>query len=138
MAAETTVKAWEEQVVLPTYPIHPADLNPMFLDKRVYQGSSGKVYPNPFTDRVSDERVEKRYNAVHLENEYIRLMILPEIGGRIHIGLDKTNQLRLLLPPECHQAGAGRSPRALDLGRRRIQLAAAPPSVYLHAGRALY
>ena len=24
--------------------------------------------------------------SVHIENEYIRLMILPEIGGRIHVG----------------------------------------------------
>lgn len=63
----------------------------MFLEKRVYQGSSGKVYPNPFTDRVSNEKCEKTYNAVFLENEFIRLMILPEIGGRIHIGQDKSN-----------------------------------------------
>jgi len=63
----------------------------MFLEKRVYQGSSGKVYPNPITDRVSNERSEKTYKAVFLENEYVHLMMLPEIGGRIHIGQDKTN-----------------------------------------------
>ena len=67
------------------------DRNPMFLDKRVYQGSTGKVYPNPFTDRLSDEKIDRRYKAVFIENEYIRLMILPEIGGRIHVGQDKTN-----------------------------------------------
>jgi tetratricopeptide (TPR) repeat protein len=64
----------------------------MFLEKRVYQGSSGKVYPNPFTDRVSTESVPKTYQAIILENEYVYLMMLPEIGGRIHIGFDKTNQ----------------------------------------------
>jgi tetratricopeptide (TPR) repeat protein len=85
------VQAWEEQVVIPTYPAPNPDLNPMFIEKRVYQGSSGKVYPNPFTDRVSDRKIDKDYNAVFLENEYVRLMILPEIGGRIHIGFDKTN-----------------------------------------------
>ena len=36
---------WQEQVVIPTYGIGKADRNPMFLEKRVYQGSSGKVYP---------------------------------------------------------------------------------------------
>ena len=86
-----SVRAWEEDVVIPTYPAAEPDRNPMFLDKRVYQGSSGKVYPNPFTDRVSDTKVEKSYKAVFLENEFLRLMILPEIGGRIHIGQDKTN-----------------------------------------------
>jgi tetratricopeptide (TPR) repeat protein len=85
------VRAWYEPVVIPTYPVPPPDPNPMFLEKRVYQGSSGKVYPNPFTDRVSDEMVDKSYQAIHLENEYLYLMILPEIGGRIHIGLDKTS-----------------------------------------------
>ena len=64
----------------------------MFLEKRVYQGSSGKVYPNPFTDRVALEKVDKAYRAIVLENEYLQLTILPEIGGRIFTGLDKTNQ----------------------------------------------
>ena len=86
------VRCWEQQVVIPTYPIQDADPNPMFLEKRVYQGSSGKVYPNPFTDRVALEKVNADYKAIFLENEYIELMILPEIGGRIHTGLDKTNQ----------------------------------------------
>ena len=91
MTTENAVRAWEETVVIPTYPVPPPDKNPMFLEKRVYQGSSGKVYPCPFTDRVSDQKVDRPYRAVFLENEYLRLMILPEIGGRIHIGLDKTN-----------------------------------------------
>jgi len=86
------VRCWEEQVVIPTYPVQEADPNPMFLEKRVYQGSTGKVYPNPFTDSVSLQKVDKSYTAIMLENEYIQLMILPEIGGRIHAGLDKTNQ----------------------------------------------
>ena len=86
------VRCSEELVTIPTYPVQEPDANPMFFESRVYQGSSGKVYPNPFTDRVSLEKKEASYRAVFLENEYIQLMILPEIGGRIHAGLDKTNQ----------------------------------------------
>jgi tetratricopeptide (TPR) repeat protein len=85
------VRCWEQQVVIPTYPVQDADPNPMFLEKRVYQGSSGRVYPNPFTDRVALEKIDKSYRAIVLENEYVQLMILPEIGGRIFAGLDKTN-----------------------------------------------
>lgn len=86
------VKAWTEPVVIPTYhPLLP-DKNPMFLEKRVYQGSSGRVYPLPFTDRISTDAAEHTWQAVHLENEYLRVMVLPEIGGRIHVGIDKTNQ----------------------------------------------
>ena len=90
--AKDAVRCWEEEVVIPTYPIQEADPNPMYLEKRVYQGSSGKVYPNPFTDRVSLEKTDRKYRAIRLENEFIELMILPEIGGRIHAGRDKTNQ----------------------------------------------
>jgi len=86
-----SVRCRELQIVIPTYPVQAADPNPMFLERRVYQGSSGRVYPNPFTDRVALEKVDKSYRAILLENEFIQLMILPEIGGRIHTGLDKTN-----------------------------------------------
>lgn len=85
------VRAWEEWVSIPTYREQPPDKNPMFFEKRVYQGSSGRVYPNPITDCVSSEKSAQAYKAVLIENEYLYLMILPEIGGRIHIGQDKTN-----------------------------------------------
>ena len=85
------VSAWEETITLPTYTPPAADLNPMFLEHRVNQGSSGRVYPNPFTDGVSGEREDAAYRAVFLENEYLRLTMLPQIGGRIYMALDKTN-----------------------------------------------
>jgi tetratricopeptide (TPR) repeat protein len=91
-ASETgSVKAWEEPVVMTTYLPAPPDPNPLFLEKRVYQGSNGKVYPLPVIDRIATEPCEHTWQAVHLENEYLRIMILPEIGGRIHVGYDKRN-----------------------------------------------
>jgi tetratricopeptide (TPR) repeat protein len=86
------VRCWEQEIVLPTYPVEDADPNPMFLERRVYQGSSGKVYPNPFTDRVALEKTDTRHRAIFLENEYIQLIFLPDLGGRIFAGLDKTNR----------------------------------------------
>ncbi len=85
------VKCWSEQIVIPTYPVGKPDKNPMFLEKRVYQGSSGVVYPYPVIDRVFDEKVEREYTAVYLENRYLKILILPEIGGRVQMALDKTN-----------------------------------------------
>ncbi len=87
-----SVRCYEQQITIPTYPAQDADPNPMFLEKRVYQGSSGKVYPNPFTDRVALTKEDRSYRAIFLENEFVQLMILPEIGGRIHAATDKTNQ----------------------------------------------
>ena len=80
-----------EDIVIPTYLPAPPDKNPMFLEKRVYQGSSGKVYPLPFTDRIAEKPVDRKWKAIWIENEFIRVMVLPEIGGRIHAMQDKTN-----------------------------------------------
>ncbi len=80
-----------ETVMIPTYGIGKADKNPMFLEKRVYQGSSGKVYPLPVIDKILDEKQDKPYTAVWLENDYIKVMVLPELGGRIQRAYDKTN-----------------------------------------------
>jgi len=85
------VKAWQEPVLIRTYLPDEPDPNPVFLEKRVYQGSSGKVYPLPVIDRVSTTPCEHSWQAVHLENEFLRVMVLPEIGGRIHVGYDKIN-----------------------------------------------
>jgi tetratricopeptide (TPR) repeat protein len=85
------VSAWEEQVTIPTYGTGQPDKNPMFLEKRVYQGSSGVVYPYPIIDRVSTDRSDKTYHAVFLENRYLKIMLLPELGGRVQMALDKTN-----------------------------------------------
>ena len=82
---------WQETVTIPTYGTGQADKNPMFLEKRVYQGSSGKVYPLPVVDKILDEREDKSYTAVWLENDYLRIMVLPELGGRIQRAYDKTN-----------------------------------------------
>jgi len=81
--------AWEKAATLPTYAACPADPDPMFLEKSVYQGSSGKIYPSAVTDRISKTRSDQTYKAIHLENDHVRLVIPPEIGDRIHIGQDK-------------------------------------------------
>lgn len=85
------VKAWQETIIIPTYPVGEPDRNPMFWEKRVYQGSSGAVYPHPVIDKVFDEKEDKVYVALFLENRYLKIMILPELGGRVQMALDKTN-----------------------------------------------
>ena len=86
------VKAWRELVTIPTYEIGKAEKNPIFLEKRVYQGSSGVVYPYPVIESISDEKTDKEWMAVYLENDYIKVMILPELGGRIQMAYDKIKQ----------------------------------------------
>jgi tetratricopeptide (TPR) repeat protein len=83
-------------LVIPTYVPAAPDKNPMFLERRVYQGSSGKVYPLPFTDRIAEHAEDLKWQAVWLENEFLQVLILPELGGRIHAILDKTNGYDLI------------------------------------------
>ncbi len=85
------VEAYRQKLVIPTYELGKPETNPVFFEKRVYQGSSGKVYPVPFIDKVYDYKVDKNYDAAILENEFIKLVMLPEIGGRIFEARDKTN-----------------------------------------------
>ncbi len=85
------VRVWEEERAIPTYGIGKPDKNPMFLEKRVYQGSSGRVYPYPVIDKILDEKAPKTYRLAVLENEYLHIEIMPELGGRIYRALDKTN-----------------------------------------------
>lgn len=85
------VRAWTEKIIIPTYQTGEPDKNPLFLETRVYQGSSGVVYPYAVIDKVFDEKQDKEWTALFLENEYIKVMILPELGGRIQMAYDKTN-----------------------------------------------
>ena len=86
------VQAWEEEVMLPTYEVGEEEKHPVFLEKRVYQGSSGAVYPYPVIEKISDEKLDKPYRAFFLENEYLKIMILPELGGRVQMAYDKMRQ----------------------------------------------
>ncbi|SDE47355.1 Tetratricopeptide repeat-containing protein [Mucilaginibacter pineti] len=88
----SSVSVWEEVVVIPTYGVGKPDKNPMFFEKRVYQGSSGVVYPNPVIEKIADEKEDKEYIGLFLENKYIKVMILPQLGGRIQTAFDKIKQ----------------------------------------------
>ena len=86
------IKAWREIVTIPTYEIGKAEKNPIFLEKRVYQGSSGVVYPYPVIESIANEPTPHDWNVVFMENEYIKVMVMPELGGRIQMAYDKIKQ----------------------------------------------
>jgi tetratricopeptide (TPR) repeat protein len=87
----STVKVWEQDTVIPTYLAGAPEPNPMFYFGRQSQGAEGRVYPYPLYDTLTNKKTDKTYKMVYLENEYIRIGVLPEVGGRIFEGVDKTN-----------------------------------------------
>jgi tetratricopeptide (TPR) repeat protein len=81
----------EKDIVLPTYLSGDPEPNPMFFFGRSSQGAQAPVYPYPMYDNLTGKKEDKTYKIVYLENEYLRIGILPEIGGRVLEGVDKTN-----------------------------------------------
>ncbi len=87
----STAKATIGKLIIPTYPEPAAEEMPMFAENRVHQRTSGRPYPNKVVMQVDrTHKEDKEYTLVTLENEYVKIEILPEIGGRIYSALDKT------------------------------------------------
>ena len=50
----------------------------------------GAIYPYFRFDGYSDKPVDKAWKVVQLENDFIQVMILPEIGGKIWSAIEKS------------------------------------------------
>lgn len=85
------VQCSEVDEVIPTYLAGDPEPNPMFYFGKVSQGAQGRVYPYPLYDSLTSTKTNKTYRIVYLENEYVRIGIMPEIGGRLFEGVDKSN-----------------------------------------------
>lgn len=82
--AKDTVRASRGQLTLPTYP-WAAVKHPYF------RGTDGvNIYPYPMLDFLSRDKTNRTYQTVILENDFLRLTFLPELGGKIHEVTDKT------------------------------------------------
>ncbi len=88
-AVMAQVKVSETRTAIPTYLVGDPEPDPYFFTGRAYQGAAGHVYPYPIYDILTDERVERDYKYITLENEYTQIGVLPEIGGRIFSANDK-------------------------------------------------
>lgn len=85
-AAADSARVWEESLVIPTYELGPPNPLPVFPDV----GRRRPIYPYPMLDDITDRRVNKAYRAVYLENEYLKVTVLPELGGHLYAIYDKT------------------------------------------------
>ena len=88
------VKAWEGTLTIPTYG-WAEDVNPKLwaLEGDVKFSTTVKgsiVYPYPMQDHLFRTRKDRTYKALFLENEYLKVTCLPELGGRLHSVFDKT------------------------------------------------
>ena len=84
-AAVGKVGVWEEPKVIPTWEVKPAEVNPVF------RGRKSGIYPYTYKQILTSNVIEETYKACWLENDFVRVLVLPEIGGRLHGAKDKTN-----------------------------------------------
>ena len=80
-----------DSMSIPTYLAGQPDPMPRFDDHTSHQGVRRRLYPHPFDDNLTDNKVDKKYLVVDLSNKYIDIGITPEIGGRIFYAYDKVN-----------------------------------------------
>jgi tetratricopeptide (TPR) repeat protein len=90
-ATADIVKLSELDEVIPTYLSGPPDPDPMFFFGRNSQGAEGRIYPYPLYDNLTNQKGEQTYHVLYLENEYVRIGVVPEIGGRLLSAVDKTD-----------------------------------------------
>jgi tetratricopeptide (TPR) repeat protein len=92
---ENKVTVSKLQINLPTYQMGPDEVPPYFKEFNVpglsfFRGSRS-VYPYTFQNNYRPGRVDKNYEVVRLENDFISVDIIPELRGRIQGAIDKRN-----------------------------------------------
>jgi len=86
-----TASIKRQNITIPTYTFDDPETLPVFYKLRNVQGTYGGIYPYRMSDKLLWEKVDQDYDAVILENDFIRIIVLPELGGRIYEGYDKVN-----------------------------------------------
>lgn len=79
--AQNNVSVKEYKKIFTTYPFSDPDAIPK---------PDTKTYPYFRFDGFTDKPVQKEWKVVELENDYIKVMILPEIGGKIWSATEKS------------------------------------------------
>lgn len=90
-AQGAAVHAWQGTIAIPTYGLGPADPNPSFP-----LVNSRDVYPYTMQDDLTHVEATKTYQALYLENEYLKIIVLPQLGGHVYSIYDKTNHREVL------------------------------------------
>lgn len=85
------VRAWEGTIELPTYRVAAPEKAPLFERDFAYQRAKRGVYPYAMNDNPTRDKVDSVHRALYLENDYVKLCVLPDIGGRLFYATDKTN-----------------------------------------------
>ena len=80
------VRIWEEKLVIPTYEVGEENIIPDLREE-----GNQRVYPYTRNLHLTDKKKDVTYNVVYIENEYMKICVMPEKGGRIYSAVDKVS-----------------------------------------------
>ena len=83
---EPAVHVRQSTLTLPTYEEELPDVNPRF---DLFARRPFLIYPYTARTNLTDRRTNRAWRTLELENEYIKLVVLPDLGGRIYSCVDK-------------------------------------------------
>ena len=89
----------------------------------------------PHTGQARRRQAEQTYRAIYLENPYVQICVLPELGGRIFAAVDKTNGYDFFYRQHVIKPALIGMVGRVDLRRRGVEHPAPPPRDHVHAGR---
>ena len=78
----------EGALTLPTYELEGENRNPVFRS----QYGVAHIYPYTLQDEIASKPTHKTYRTLILENRYLRLTVLPDLGGRVYSVYDKISE----------------------------------------------
>jgi len=87
-ATPPPVQVAQSTLTLPTYEEDLPDVNPRF---DLFARRPFLIYPYTARTNLTDRRSERTWRTLVLENEHLRLTVLPDLGGRVYSCVDKAN-----------------------------------------------
>ena len=95
---QTKLPGWltvtEDSLTIPTYLVDPPNPMPRFYEGRAHQGVQRRIYPYPMDDNMTQVKEDRKYHIIYIENEFIKIGIMPGLGGRIYEAYDKSNDYK--------------------------------------------
>jgi len=85
---EKKVIVREDTLTLPTYAIRAENRNPVFDS----QYGVAHIYPYTMLDDIDDKKQEKTYHTLVMENQYIKVTVISDLGGRVFSVYDKLSK----------------------------------------------
>jgi len=80
-----------DEITLPTYELLGENRNPVFHS----QYGVAHIYPYTLQDQFSTQPADITYRALILENRYLRVTVVPQLGGRVFSVYDKVSECEI-------------------------------------------